>query len=222
MGEIEPLIIKPQDLVLRLSDLSEKVVLSLMKAEEFDVIGIGDAIFLACSAVNIATDIAKAHINELYVDTLEIPILGPMDTIFVRVGREPKMDIAKRIEEEEKGMALTTDRDGQLIAVRRGGRMEALVTLCLIKLSKVEKLKLVAAASAINDAVKLALQITKGPVAKETMGISFMTLYTIPSREDTQKKMTAISIFLRKGRKTEYSKRHEELIKKLKTGLRSA
>lgn len=220
MSEIEPLIIKPQDLSLKVSDLSEKVVLNLMKSEEFDVIGLSDAIFLACSAVNIATDIANAHVNELYADTLEIPILGSMEAIFIRVGREAKLDVAKRIEEEEKGMILTTDKEGQLITVRRGLRMEKLVTLCLIKLSKTEKLKLIAAASAINDAVKLALQLTKGPVAKEPVGISFMTLYSIPSREDPQKKMTAISIYLEKGRKTEYSKRHQELIKKLKTGFR--
>jgi len=220
MSEIEPLIIKPQDLALRVSDLSERVVLSLMNAEEFDVIGLSDAIFLACSAVNIATEIANAHVNELYADTLEIPILGNMDTIFIRVGRESKLDIAKRTEEEEKGMILTTERDGQLVAVRRGLRMEALVTLCLIKLSKVEKLKLMAAASAINDAVRLALQITKGPVAKEPVAINFMSLYTIPSREDPQKKMTAISIYLEKGHKTEYSRRHQELIKRLKIGVK--
>lgn len=222
MSEIEPLIIKPQDLSLKVSDLSEKVVLNLMKAEEFDVLGLSDAIFLACSAVNIATEIANAHINELYADILEIPILGSMDTIFIKVGREPKIDIPKRIEEEEKGMILTTEREGQVIAVRRGGRIETLVTLCLMKLSKVEKLKIVASGSAINDAVKLALQMSKGPVAKEPVGISFITLYTIPSREDPQKKMTAISIYLRKGHKTEYSRRHQELIKKLKTGFRIA
>lgn len=220
MKRIEPLIITPQHLSLKISDISERVVLNLMKAEDFDVIGIGDALFLACSAVNMATDIANAHINEMYVDNLEIPILGSVAAIFIRIGREPQIDIASRIEQEEEGMTLTTERDGQLIAVRRGGRIEKLVTLCLIKLTKVEKLKIMAAASAINDAIKLALQLTKGPVAKESIGISFMNLGTIASRDDPQKKMTAMSIYLRKGYKTEYSKRHQELIKKLKAGLR--
>lgn len=222
MKRLEPLIITPQDLSLRLSDISERVVLNLMQAENFDVIGLGDAMFLACSAVNIATDIANAHINEMYIDNLKIPILGSIGAVFIRIGREPKIDLPKRIEEEEKGMILTTDRDGQLIAVRRGGRIEKLVTLCLIKLTKVEKLKIIAAASAINDAINLALQLTQGPVAKESIGISFMNLDTITSRDDPQKKMTAISIYLRKGYKTEYSKRHQELIKKLKTGFRSS
>jgi len=220
MSEIQPLIIKPQDLSLKVSDVSEKVVLNLMQLEEFDVIGLSDAIFLSCSAVNIATEIANAHINEFYADTLEIPILGKLEAVFIRVGREPKRNIAKQIEEEEKGMILTTERDGQLIAVRRGTRMETLVTICLIKLSKVEKLKIVAAASAINDAVRLALEITKGPVAREPIGISSMNLYSIQSREDPQKKMTAISIYLRKGHETQYSRSHQELIKKLKTGFR--
>jgi len=221
MSENELLIIKPQDLSLKVSNLAEKVVRNLMKSEEFDVIGLSDAIFLACSAVNIATDIANAHVNELYADTLEIPILGSMEAIFIRVGRERKLNVVERIKEEEEGMILTTDRDGQLITVSRGIRMEKLLTLCLIKLSRMEKLKLIAAASAINDAVKLALHLTKGPVAKESVGISFMALSSIPSRVDPQKKMTAISIYLKKGYKTEYSRRHQELIKKIKTNFRT-
>ncbi|MEM3789020.1 MAG: hypothetical protein QXN95_04040 [Candidatus Bathyarchaeia archaeon] len=119
MSENKLLIIKPQDLSLKVSNLAEKVVRNLMEAEEFDVIGLSDAIFLACSAVNIATDIANAHINELYADTLEIPILGSMEAIFIRVGREKKLDVLERIKKEEEGMILTTDRDGQLITVSR-------------------------------------------------------------------------------------------------------
>lgn len=213
--------IKPQDITLKVSEFSEKVVQNLMQAEEFDVIGLGDGIFLACSAVNIATDIANAHVNELSADSLGVPVLGNIDAIFITVGREAKLDIAKRVEEEEKGMVLTTERDGQIIAVRRGARTEALVHLCLIKLSRFDKLKIVAAASAINDAVHLALQIAKGPVAKEPVGIALINLYTITAREDPQKKMTAASIYLRKGYKGEYSKRHQDLIKKLRTSFRS-
>lgn len=220
MKRIEPLVVTPQDLSLNITTISERVVSNLMKAEDFDVIGVGDAIFLACSAVNIATEIANAHINEMYVDNLEVQIFGSIPAIFIRIGREPQVKIASRIKQEEEGMILTTEREGQLIAVRRGGRIEKLVTLCLIKLTKVEKLKLIASASAINDAIKLALQLTKGPVAKEPIGISFMNISTMTSRIDPQKKITAIAIYLKKGFKTEYSKWHQELVRKLKTGFR--
>jgi len=216
MSKIEPLVIRPSDLTLKVTDLSEKVIASLMKAKDFDVIGLGDAIFLACSAVNITTDIANAYVNELSIDSFEIPILGPINAIFIKIGREPEIDISKKIEEEEKGMILTTERDGQVIAVRRGARIERLVTLCLIKLSKVEKLKIIAAGSAINDAVELALNMTKGPVSKEPIGVSFMNIYPIATREDPQKKMTAVSIYLKRGQKISYSDRHKKLVKTLK------
>lgn len=220
MSKIEPLIIRPSDLTLKVTDLSEKVIANLMKAKDFDVIGLGDAIFLACSAVNITTDIANAYINGLSIDNFEIPVLGSINAIFIGIGREPEIDTTKRIEEEEKGMTLTTGREGQVIAVRRGAPIERLVTLCLIKLSKVAKLKIIAAASAINDAVELAINMTKGPVSKEPIGVSFMDLYPIAQREDPQKKMTAISIYLQKGQKTICDDRHRKLVKTLEAKLK--
>ena len=221
MQDVEPIIVKPQDLSLRVNVLSERVILGMMKAEQLDIIGLNTAVFLACSAINIATEIANIHVNELCVDYIEIPVLGRFEAVFVRVGKEPKIDINSRIEEEEKGMNLTTDREGQLIAVRRGGRIEKLVTICLLKLSRVEKLKVIAAASAINDAVSLVLQLTQGSISKEPIGITFISFSTIQSRDDPTKKMTGISIFLKKGQKTAYSRRHQELVKKLESTRRT-
>ena len=221
MEDVEPIIVKPQDLSLRVNVLSERVILGMMKAEQLDIIGLNTAVFLACSAINIATEIANIHVNELCVDYIKVPVLGRFEAVFARVGKEPKIDIKSRIEEEEKGMNLTTDREGQLIAVRRGGRIEKLVTLCLLKLSRVEKLKLIAAASAINDAVSLALHLTQGSISKEPIGITFISFSSIQSRDDPTKKMTGISIFLEKGQKTAYSKRHQELVKKLESTRRT-
>lgn len=221
MREIEPIIVKPQDLSFKVSDISERVIRGMMEAEELDIIGLDTAMFLACSAINIATDIANVHINDLCADYIEVPVLGKFDAVFARLGREAKIDIKSRIEEEQKGMNLTTDREGQLIAVRKSGRIEKLVTLCLLKLSKAEKLKVIAAATAINDAISLALQLAKGPISKVPIGISFMSLSSIESRDDPAKKVTGVSIFLRKGQKTEYSKRHLELVRKLEKTRRT-
>lgn len=214
------LIIKPSDLSLRVTELSEKVIAGLMGTQDFNVIGLGDAIFIACSAVNITTEIAKAYVNELSVGSFEIPILGSMNAIFIGLSREPKLDISKKVKDEEKDMILTTARDGQIIAVRRGAPIEKLVTLCLIKFSKVKRLKIIAAAGAINDAVNLAINLTEGHVSREKIGISFINIYPIETREDATKKMTAISIYLEKGHKTVRSRRYKKMVDTLKGNLR--
>ena len=118
--------------------------------------------------------------------------------------------------EEEKEMILSTAGEGQLIAVRRGEILERVITLCLIKLQRVNKLKLIAAASAINDAIILALKLTQGQVAKDPIGVNFIDLYSLPAREDPSKKMTGMSIYLDKGHATVQSSWHTDIIKRLK------
>lgn len=216
MTKIEPLVIRPQDLSLRVNELSEKIISGIMSNPEMEIIGLSSAIFLACSAVNMASDIANVNLNEICLDFVEVPILGKFEAILMKVGRESTVDRKKRVEKEEKGMSLTTGREGQLIAVRRGERIERLVTLCLLRFQKVDKLKLIAAATAINDAISFTLKLTEGYVAKDPIAISFIDLHTLESREDPSKKMTGISIYLEKGRKTVRSTWHKELIEKLK------
>lgn len=187
-----------------------------MRNPEMEIIGLSSAIFLTCSGVNMATDIANVNIGEICVDYVEVPIIGEFEAILIKVGIESTVDRKKRVEEEEKGMSLTTEREGQIVAVRRGDRLERLVTLALLKFQKVDKLKLIAAATAINDAVSFALKLTEGKVAKDPIGINFIDLQTIKSREDPSKKMTGISIYLEKGHKTVRSQWHKDFIKKLK------
>ena len=214
---IEPLVVRPQDLSLRVNELSEKVISGIMRSPEMEIVGLSSAIFLACSAVNMAADIANININEICLDYVEVPILGQFEAILLKIGRESTIDRKKRVEEEEKGMTLVTGREGQIVAIRRGDRLERLVTLCLLRFQKVDKLKLIAAATAINDVVSFALKLTEGQVARDQIGINLIDLNTIGSREDPSKKITGMSIYLEKGHKTVRSPWHENIIKRLKT-----
>jgi len=213
---IPTLVVRPQDLSLKVNELSEKVIAGIMSSPEMEIIGLSSAMFLACSAVNMASDIANVWVNEIGLDHVEVPILGTFEAVLIKIGRKSKIDHKKRVEEEEKEMSLSTAREGQVIAVRRGERLERVITLCLIKLQKVNKLKLIAAASAINDAISLALKLTQGQVAKGPIGVNFIDLYSLSAREDPSKKMTGISIYLEKGHATVQSSWHTDMIRRLK------
>jgi hypothetical protein len=210
------LVVKPQDLSLKVNELSEKIIACIMSNSEMEIIGLSGAVFLACSAVNMASDIANVHVNEVSFGYVEFPILGTFETVFIKIGTKPEIDVKERVEEEEKGMNLSTEREGQLITVRRGEKIERLITLCLIKFQRTDKLKLIAAATAINDAVSLALKLTEGQVAKDPIGISFVGLHSLPSREDPLRKMTGISIYLKKGNKTVQSHWHKTIIERMR------
>ncbi|MFA5364356.1 MAG: hypothetical protein WC325_04145 [Candidatus Bathyarchaeia archaeon] len=214
MEVVKPIIVKPSDLSKNISEISEKVIYAMMNSDEIDILGLDSAIFLACSAVNLATDIANAHINDICINYIEVPVFGRIEAVCITLGKKAKIDHERKIQEEEKDMILSLAREGQVIGVRRNANLGQLVTLCLLKLSKVNKLKIIASAGAINDAVSLALQLSNGTIAKYPIGISYMNLHTITAREDERKKITALSIYLDKGQKTKYSKRHLDLLNK--------
>jgi DNA-binding protein len=187
-----------------------------MEAEELDIVGISNAVYLSCASVNMATNIANVHINEICLDYIDIPILGKIDAISFKVSKKADLDFPKLVSEEEKEMVLTTDREGQLISVGHGINMDKLITLSLIKFAKFQKLKFIAAGASINEAVSLVLKLTKGQISKEAIGIDLINVYSISTRYDPTKQITAISIYLKKGLPTQYSKRHTALIAKLK------
>lgn len=210
------IIIRPQDISLKVNEFSEKIISGIMSNPEIDIVGLSNGIFLACSAVNMASDIANVNINEIALGYIEVPILGKFEAVFIRVGSTPELNRGKRAKEEEKDMNLSTEREGQLITIRRQEQLDRVLTLCLIKLQRVEKLKIIAAASAINDAVSLALKLTEGRVAKYPIAITLVDLYSLPARDDPLKKMTGVSIFLEKNHDTQRSPWFEDLTKRLK------
>jgi DNA-binding protein len=204
--------IGPSDTSLKTSDVAEKIISGIMESGELDIIGVSDAMFLACSAINMTTEIANIFINETFIEPLEDSALGKVSAISAHLSQTENLDFKKLVEKEDKEMV-----EDQAVSVSRGISTDKLLTICLLKLSRYDKVKLMAAGGAINDAVSLALKVTTGKISKDTVGVNLVDIYSIVSREDKNRKITAISIYLKKGVTTENSKRHSDFLEKLKS-----
>jgi DNA-binding protein len=204
--------IGPSDTSLKTSDVAEKIISGIMESGELDIIGVSDAMFLACSAINMTTEIANIFINETFIEPLEDSALGKVSAISAHLSQTENLDFKKLVEKEDKMMV-----EDQAVSVSRGISTDKLLTICLLKLSRYDKEKLMAAGGAINDAVSLALKVTTGKISKDTVGVNLVDIYSIVSREDKNRKITAISIYLKKGVTTENSKRHNDFLEKLKS-----
>ena len=134
-----------------------------MESGEVDVVGVNDAIFLACSAINMASEIAKVYIEDIYIGTLEASALGKASVISANLGQKQIGDYTAVAEQEEKGIE---NAEEQTVSVSRASTMERLLTISLLKLVKFEKIKIAAAGGSINDAVSLALRLTTGKFPK--------------------------------------------------------
>lgn len=205
-------VIRPSDLSLKTSDVVERIISGIMESGEVDITGIGDSMFLACAAINMATDIANIFIDEICIEPLDVSALGKIPAISAHLGQTNTVDFKKLVEEEDQGMV-----EDQVVNVGRGTSMDKLLTTCLLKLSHYDKLKLMAAGGAINDAVSLALKLTTGKISRDTIGVKLMDIYSIVSRDDKNRKITAVTIYLQKGVTTEYSSRHSDFVKRLKS-----
>lgn len=200
------IIVGPSDTTLKTSDLTESIISGILESGELDVVGINDSIFLVCSAVNMATDIANIFIEEIYIEPLEFPEIGKTASLLVYLTQSKTMDFEKLSAEQDREIT-----NEQTVSVSRGISMDRLLTICLLKLSRNNKLKLIAAGGAINDAVSLALKLTTGKISKDLVGVSLIYVYSIIARDDPNRNTTAISIYLTKGISTTFSKRHDEL-----------
>ena len=206
------IVIQPADVALKITDIVEKIISGMLENGEITVIGINDAMFLTCSAINMATEIAKVYINDICISNLEIPVLGKTYALSAYLAQKQIWDYSKFAEQEEKEM---NDVAEQTISVSRGATIERLLTITLLRLARFDEVRVVAAGSSINDAVVLALKLTSGQISKDVIGIKLIHLYSILMRNDPTKSIAAISIYLQKGISTRYIKRQSELLKKL-------
>ena len=174
--------------------------------------GINDSMFLACSAINMATEIAKVYIDDICIANLEVPVHGKTSAISAYLAQKQIWDYSKFAEQEEKEMK---DIAEQTISVSRATPMERLLTVSLLRLAKFDEVRIVAAGGSINDAVSLALKLTNGQISKDSIGIKLFHLYSILMRNDPTKSIAAVSIYLQKGISTRYIKRQSDLLKKL-------
>ena len=202
----------PSDASLKTTDVVEKIISGIMEAGEVNVVGIGDGIFLACSAVNMTTEIAKVYLNDLFIGSLETPEHVKTSAFSMLLGQNQLNDYLRLAEIEEKSMQ---DIEEQTISVSRASTIERLLTISLLRLAKFDEIRIVAAGGSINDAVSLALRLSEGQISKDQLGTKLVQLYSIKMRNDPSKSIAAVSIFLHKGLSTIYSKRQRDLLKKL-------
>lgn len=201
---------------ISVTDIVERIISGILEGGDVNVVGVGDGIFSACSAVNMATEIAKVYVNDLFIGSLQAPALAKTVAISILLGQKQLVcDYPKLAEQEEKSMK---DIEEQTVSVSRGATMERLVTVSLLRLAKFDEIRIVAAGGSINDAVSLALRLSEGQISKEQVGIKLVHLYSIKMRNDPSKSIAAISIFLQKGLSGVYSKRQRDLLKKLEGG----
>jgi hypothetical protein len=59
-----------------------------METGSVSVVGVGDAMFLACSAFNMATEIAKVYIDDLEIAPIEIPALGKVSVVSAHLSQK--------------------------------------------------------------------------------------------------------------------------------------
>ena len=207
--------VRSSDVSLKTTDVVERIISGIVEAGEVDVVGIDEGIFLVCSAINMATEIAKIYIDDICIGSLERPVLSKTSAISAHLVQKQTWDYTKLAELEEKGMQ---DIEEQTISVSRAATMERLLTISLLRLARFDKIRIVAAGGSINDAVSFALRLTMGQISKDAVGTKLVHLYSISMRNDPTKSIAAVSIYLQKGISTEYTKRQRDLLKKLESG----
>ena len=185
--------------------------------EELDLIGISNAISLACSSVQASSRIASIYVEEVCLDYIPISVLGKVGGIFFLLSRKPTVDWESKKTEIEKGMTLDFTKEGQLVVVSRKLSPEQMIPLCLSKLSKSAKLKIMSSGFFMNRVATLALEVTKGGISKGPVAIELITLSTFEvETPDGLKTTTALEIHLKSGEKTKYTKRHLKNLSLLK------
>jgi DNA-binding protein len=206
------IVVGPTDVSAKISDVTERIISYIMDDGAVDVVGAGDALFLACSAINLSCEIAKIYINQISIGNLEDIHLGKTTAIFAHLAQQESIDYEKTVAVEEKEMDNIGDRT---VSVGHEIPLEKLVTRSLMALARFDEIKLIAAGGSINEAVSLALRLTVGQISKDPVGVKLIYIYSIKMRNDPAKRISAISIYLKKGITTEPA----DFVKKLKNEL---
>ncbi len=59
------ILLQPTDASAKTTDVVEGIIADIMEEGEVNVVGLNDSIFLACSAMNMATEIAKVYVDDI-------------------------------------------------------------------------------------------------------------------------------------------------------------
>ena len=209
------IVIMPSDASAKTTDVVEELISGILEVGEVNIVGINDGIFLVCSAINMATEIAKVFVDDICISNLELPVLGKTSAISVHLTQKQAGDYSTLAKQEEQEME---DVEEQTVSVSRAATMERLLTISLLRLAKLNEIRIVAAGNSINDAISLALSLTKGQISKDIVGTKLVHIYSISMRNDPTKSIAAISIYLQKGITRDCTKRQLDLVKKIENG----
>ncbi len=206
------ILLQPVDASAKTTDVVEGIIADIMETGEVNVVGLNDSLFLACAAINMATEIAKVYVDDIDIAQIEVPTLGKVAAVSAHLSQKQAGDYAALATLEDKKIS---DVGEQTISVSRQATLERLLTICLLRLAKFDEVKIVAAGGSINDAVALALKLTSGQISKDPVGIKLFHLYSIIMRNDPTKSIAAVSIYLQKGVTTRYTKRQSTVLKEV-------
>lgn len=206
------ILLQPADASAKTTDVVEGIIVDIMETGEVNVVGLNDSLFLACAAINMATEIAKVYVDDIDIAQIEVPTLGNVAAVSAHLSQKQAGDYATLAALEDKKIS---DVGEQTISVSRQATLERLLTICLLRLAKFDEVKIVAAGGSINDAVALALKLSSGQISKDPVGIKLFHLYSIIMRNDPTKSIAAVSIYLQKGVTTRYTKRQSAVLKEV-------
>ncbi len=204
------IVLHPVDASAKTTDIVEAIISGIMDNGSVSVVGLNDAMFLACAAINMASEIAKVYVDDIDIAPLEVPGVGRTAAVSAHLTQKQAGDYATLAQQEDKEL---TDSADQTISVSRASTMERLLTITLLRLAKYDKIKIVAAGGSINDAIALGLKLADGQISRDAVGIKMFHLYSIIMRNDPTKSIAAVSIYLQKGVTTRYTKRQTEVLK---------
>lgn len=213
------ILIKPDDIQKgSVYHFSDQIINALRKDEELFVIGMGNAISMACMAVQRSSTLARVFVSELSLDFIGSPLLGIGGAFFV-LNKKSTRDWDAEKKKLEEGMNLSFERNGQLIVVSKTLLPERAIPLALSRLVESDLLKISAAGIAINRAALIALELTKGDIARDKLGIRLITISTVRHVvKETSFPETVMELYIQKNIQTSYSKKHEQMLKMLTSG----
>ncbi|MCL2691578.1 MAG: hypothetical protein FWE56_04900 [Candidatus Bathyarchaeota archaeon] len=199
------ILLRPSDALAKITDVVESIVSDVLAVGQVNIVGLNGSMFVVCSAINMASEIAKIHVDDIDIASIEMPSLGKLDAVSAHLSQTNTTgDYATLAEIEDKSLTNSLE---QTVSVSRTVTLERLLTISLMRLAKFDKIKIVAAGGSINDAISLALKLSNGQITKDPTGIKLVYLHSITTRNDPTKSVAAISIYLEKGITPRYTKR---------------
>ena len=190
------IVIGSTDVSLKISDVTERIISGIMNDGVVEIVGIAESIFLVCSALNLSSEIAKVYLDQINFGYVDDVVLGKVPAIYAHVTQQETVNYERLVAEEEQAMDNIGDRT---ISVGHEIPMEKLVTRSLMALARFDEIKLIAAGGSINEAITLSLKLESGQLTRDPVGVKLFYLYSINMRNDPAKKISAVSIYLKKG-----------------------